>query len=82
MRKRIWQGIALRRAGVMTVVVEVQREWQRRPYDKKIKRTKRFMVHDPNDAAKVGGRVEFRECRPISKRKRWIIVEPKIENRK
>jgi small subunit ribosomal protein S17 len=77
LRKKVWQGIALRKAGVMTVVVEVQHEWQRRPYDKKIKRTKRFMVHDPKEVAEIGNVVKFKECRPISKMKRWVIVTEK-----
>lgn len=76
-RTKIWQGVALRKAGLMTVVVEVQREWQRRPYDKKIKRNKRFMVHDPKEVAEVGSVVKFKECRPISKMKRWVIVTEK-----
>ncbi len=75
--KKIWQGTIIRKAGAMTVVVEVKREWQRRPYDKKIKRNKRFMVHDPKDMAQIGSLVNFTECRPISKRKRWVIVTEK-----
>jgi len=73
-RKRIWQGTAIRKAGTQTIVVEVQHEWRRRPYDKKIKRSKRFMVHDPKEAAEIGSQIKFTECRPISKRKRWIMV--------
>jgi small subunit ribosomal protein S17 len=76
-KQKIWQGVVKRKSGTMTISVEVQREWQRRPYDKKIKRNKKFLVHDPEELAKVGSEVRFKECRPISKRKRWIIVRDK-----
>lgn len=75
--KRIWRGVVKRKSGAMTVVVEVQREWQRKPYDKKVRRLKRYMVHDPKDSAVIGSEVRFVECRPISKRKRWVIVSEK-----
>ena len=76
-KQKIWQGVVKRKSGAMTVSVEVQREWQRRPYDKKIKRNKLFLVHDPEELARVGSEVRFKECRPISKRKRWIVVRDK-----
>ena len=56
------------------VVVAV--EWQVRHglYGKTQRRTSRFLAHDEENAAKVGDRVAIVECRPISRRKRWILA--------
>ena len=44
-------------------------------YGKRYTRHKKFPAHDPENRAKVGDRVVIEECRPISKTKRWAIVE-------
>jgi small subunit ribosomal protein S17 len=56
------------------VVVAV--EWQVRHglYGKTQRRTSRFLAHDEENAAKVGDRVAIVECRPLSRRKRWILA--------
>ena len=43
-------------------------------YKKFIKRTKKYMAHDETDSLKTGDSVRIRECRPISKRKRWEVL--------
>jgi small subunit ribosomal protein S17 len=43
-------------------------------YKKFIVRSKKYLAHDEADAAKVGDSVRIRECRPMSKRKRWEVV--------
>ncbi len=43
-------------------------------YKKFIKRTKRYAAHDEANACKAGDVVSIRECRPISKTKRWEVV--------
>ena len=58
-----------------TVVVAV-RTTQRHPvYKKTITRTKKFKAHDENNEAKVGDTVSIMETRPLSKEKRWRVVE-------
>ncbi len=42
-----------------------------------VRRTKRFMAHNPNNDAKIGDTVVFQETRPLSRNKRWEIVEIK-----
>ena len=44
-------------------------------YKKIVKRTVRLKAHDENNACKVGDRVEVMETRPLSKDKRWRVVE-------
>jgi len=58
-----------------TVVVTV--EWQKEHplYRKRIKRTSRLMAHDENGICQEGDVVKIMECRPISRRKSWRVVE-------
>ena len=58
-----------------SVVVEVERRVKHSRYLRYIKKSSTFMAHDENRAAKVGDRVKIEECRPLSKRKRWIVRE-------
>ncbi len=58
-----------------TIVVAVERASRHRLYRKVIRRTKRYHVHDPENAATTGDVVRIEECRPISKTKRWRLVE-------
>jgi small subunit ribosomal protein S17 len=43
-------------------------------YKKFIVRTKKYLAHDESNQVKSGQNVKIRECRPISKRKRWEVV--------
>ena len=58
-----------------TVVVEIERASRHRIYRKVIRQTKKYHVHDPNNEATRGDLVRIEECRPISKLKRWRLVE-------
>jgi small subunit ribosomal protein S17 len=58
-----------------TIVVAVQRPKQHRLYGKTLRRTTRYKVHDPNNACRLGDTVRLVETRPISKEKRWRVVE-------
>ncbi len=57
-----------------TVVVEVTRQFPHRLYKKIIKRSKRFKVHDEENACSVGDVVRIMETRPLSRHKRWRVV--------
>jgi small subunit ribosomal protein S17 len=57
-----------------TIVVQVERRVMHPLYKKFIKRSKKFAAHDPENACKEGDLVRIRECRPISKRKRWEVL--------
>jgi len=57
-----------------TIVVKVDRVKLHPVYRKRMKVSKKYKVHDPDSKYKVGDKVQFVECRPISKDKRWKIV--------
>ena len=58
-----------------TVVVAVEDSVRHPLYNKIVKRTKTFKAHDENNACGVGDRVLIMETRPLSKDKRWRVVE-------
>ena len=58
-----------------TVVVAIERRYQHPVYNKMVTRTKRVKAHDEENAAKSGDTVRIMETRPLSKDKRWRVVE-------
>lgn len=58
-----------------SVVVAVDRLVKHPLYRKTIRRTSKFMAHDDVNQCQVGDVVEIEETRPLSKRKRWIVLE-------
>jgi small subunit ribosomal protein S17 len=74
MPKRTMQGVVVSDKGNKTVVVTVERRFQHPMYKKYIKRSKKYHAHDEGNTKKVGDIVTIRECRPISKLKRWEVV--------
>ena len=58
-----------------TVVVSIESLRRHPVYKKVIKRVKKFKVHDENNECNVGDVVKIRETRPLSKEKRWQLVE-------
>jgi len=60
-----------------TVVVSVDAFVGHPIYQKKIRRTRRFLAHNPENKAKLGDWVTIEETRPLSKLKRWLIVDVK-----
>ena len=58
-----------------TVVVAVERLVQHSLYSKSVRQTEKFKAHDENNESHVGDKVKIMETRPISKDKRWRVVE-------
>lgn len=58
-----------------TVVVSIERRVQHPVYGKMVRRTKRLKAHDETNDAKTGDTVRIMETRPMSKDKRWRVVE-------
>ena len=58
-----------------TVSVEVLRKFKHPIYGKFIAKTKKFLAHDENNDCGIGDTVKIMETRPLSKRKRWRLVE-------
>ena len=58
-----------------TINVKVERRLRHPIYGKSVKKSKKFMAHDENNDCKVGDTVRIMETRPLSKNKRWRLVE-------
>ncbi len=58
-----------------SVVVKVQYLVPHPLYGKRVKKSSKFMAHDEKNNCKVGDKVKIAETRPLSKRKRWRVVE-------
>ena len=58
-----------------TIVVAVEESRRHALYGKSEKITKKFMAHDENNECQIGDKVEIMETRPLSKGKRWRLVE-------
>jgi len=73
--RKHWVGKVTSNRMMQTVVVEVTRLVRHPVYQKVIRRAKKFKAHDPGLKPKVGDEVRIEETRPISKDKRWRLVE-------
>ena len=58
-----------------TVVVLVERRFTHPLLKKTVRRTKKYAAHDADNSAREGDIVRIQECRPISRRKRWTVIE-------
>ncbi len=58
-----------------TVLVLVERLTRHRTYKKYLKRRAKYMAHDPQNMCQVGDKVKIIESRPISRRKRWHVLD-------
>ena len=75
MPKRILQGVIVSDKQAKTVVVKVERRFTHPLLKKTVRRSKNYHAHDEGMAHKVGETVFIEETRPISRLKRWIVVE-------
>jgi small subunit ribosomal protein S17 len=75
-RRRL-TGVVVSSKNEKSATVRVERLVKHPRYHKYIKRRKNYMVHDEGNSAQPGDQVVIEESRPISRRKRWVIVESK-----
>ena len=68
------QGVVVSDKTDKTIVVRVERRVMHPVYKKIIRRSSKFHAHDPENSHKTGDIVRIRECRPISKLKRWEVL--------
>ena len=68
-------GIVIGNKMDKTAVVKVSRLKKHRTYKKYIRSQAKYMTHDPHNRCQVGDKVKIIESRPVSKRKRWQILE-------
>ena len=74
MSRRVLQGIVVSDACHKTVVVRIERRVKHPAYKKFITLSKKYMAHDENNSHHPGDIVRIEESRPISKRKRWVVL--------
>ncbi|MDP2648447.1 MAG: 30S ribosomal protein S17 [Patescibacteria group bacterium] len=71
---KIFQGVVVKTAMKDTATVVVERYVKHPTYRKYLRKSQKFLVHDPGNTAKVGEKVTIKETRPISRRKHFILV--------
>ncbi len=76
------RALRKQRVGVVTsnsmnksITLVVERKLRHPIYGKFVKKTKKFMAHDEKNVCNVGDTVRIMECRPLSKSKRWRLIE-------
>ena len=75
MPKRILEGVVVSDKNDKTIVVKVERRLRHPVLKKTVRLSKKYHAHDEKNAAKTGDVVRIEETRPISKQKRWTLVE-------
>ena len=75
MPKRVLQGTVVSTLNQNTLTVSVERRFKHPVLKKTIRRSKKYRAHGDNNAYKSGDTVKIRETVPISKTKRWEVVE-------
>lgn len=74
-QQRVIEGIVVSDKMDKTVVITVERRKKHRLYHKVMSLTQRFKAHDETNACRLGDRVRIQESRPMSRDKRWRVIE-------
>ncbi len=74
MPKRVLQGTVVSDKADKTIIVRVDRQVIHPLYKKYIRVSKKYAAHDAENRYKAGDLVRIEESRPISKRKRWVVI--------
>ena len=75
MSKKIYTGKVTSNKMDKTIVVAVTRLFQHPVYKKTVKRVTKFKVHDEQNKCNIGDTVKIIEIRPLSKEKRWAVID-------
>ncbi len=73
--RRVLNGVVVSDANDKTITVLVESYRKHRLYGKRVKQTKKFAAHDEANTAQVGDKVRIMETRPLSKNKRFRLLE-------
>ena len=73
--RRQAEGRVLKANNVKTRIVAVEQRIPHALYGRIIRRTAKFVAHDEREESQVGDLVRIEECRPLSKTKRWRLVD-------
>jgi small subunit ribosomal protein S17 len=75
MPKRVLEGVVVSDKNDKTIVVKVERRLTHPVLKKTVRLTKKFHAHDEKNSAKIGDVVRIEETKPLSKQKRWLLLE-------
>ena len=81
MPRRVLQGTVVSDKSDKTITVLVERRVMHPIYKKYIRTAKKYAAHDEQNRCKTGDSVSIIECRPISKRKRWEVVDAAADSK-
>ncbi len=74
-RRKMRTGVVVGDRADKTITIVVERRFAHPLYGKQVKRTKKYHAHDETNEYRVGDTVSIMETRPLSKTKRWRVVE-------
>jgi small subunit ribosomal protein S17 len=74
-RRKVRTGVVVSDKMDKTVLIRIDRQVRHRLYDKTVRRSSKLAAHDEQNDAHVGDTVRVMETRPLSKSKRWRVVE-------
>lgn len=74
-RRKVREGIVTSNKMDKTVVVAEEKMIMHPIYKKRVKQTKKYKAHDEENSCNIGDKVRIMETRPLSKDKRWRVVE-------
>ena len=74
MKKRTLNGVVVSDKSDKTVVVLVKRKYSHPLFDKVMTASKKYHAHDEKNKFKIGDKVKIVESKPISKKKRWMVI--------
>ncbi|MGE4253178.1 MAG: 30S ribosomal protein S17 [Parvibaculaceae bacterium] len=75
MPKRVLEGVVVSDKNDKTIVVKVERRLTHPVLKKTVRLTKKYHAHDEKNTAKVGDVVQIEETKPLSKQKRWLLLD-------
>ena len=75
MPKRVLEGVVVSDKNDKTIVVKVERRLRHPVLKKTVRLSKKYHAHDEGNSAKTGDVVRIEETRPLSKLKRWTLLE-------
>ena len=68
-------GIVISNKMQKTIVVKIEKRYPHPLYSKTLIKTKKYLAHDEQNICQIGDQVLVQECRPLSRRKRWKLIQ-------
>jgi small subunit ribosomal protein S17 len=79
MPKRVLEGVVVSDKNDKTIVVKVERRLTHPVLKKTVRLSKKYHAHDEKNTAKIGDVVRIEETKPLSKQKRWLLLDKSAE---